>query len=136
MESLDLNGEALLRKLQVKPGARMRVIGAPAGIEAALTGRVALTAQGRPCDAALAFCHGPDDVARFAPLAMAALAADGPLWFAYRKGAAAKRSGLNRDVGWAPLGAVGYRVVRAIAFDGEWSGLRFRETWRVKTADQ
>ena len=130
-----MDSDTLLRKLQVKPGARMRLIGAPPEIEAALASGVSLTAQGRPCDAALAFCHNPDDVARFAPLAVAGLAPDGPLWFAYRKGAAAKQSGLSRDVGWTPLGALGYRGVRAIAFDDEWSGLRFRETWRVKAQE-
>jgi hypothetical protein len=127
-----MDGEALLRKLQVRPGARMRVIGAPAEIETALRQVATLIPPDQPCDAALAFCRGPDEVCRYAPQAMKGLAEDGPLWFAYRKGAAAKLSGLSRDVGWAPLDDLGYRVVRAIAFDEEWSGLRFRETWRVK----
>jgi hypothetical protein len=131
-----MDGEALLRKLQVKPGARMRVIGAPPEIEAALREVVTLTPADQPCDAALAFCNGPDEVCRFAPKALKCLAEDGPLWFAYRKGAVAKQTGLGRDVGWAPLGDLGYRPVRSIAFDDAWTGLRFREAWRVKGADQ
>jgi hypothetical protein len=127
-----MDGEALLRKLQVKPGARMRVIGAPAEIEAALRQAVTLTPPDQPCDAALAFCNGPDEVARLAPQMIKGLAEDGPLWFAWRKGAAAKQTGLSRDVGWAPLDELGYRGVRSIAFDEAWSGLRFREGWRVK----
>jgi hypothetical protein len=128
-----MDGEALLRKLQVKPGARMRLIGAPADVEAALRQVATLVGPDQPRDAALAFCNGPDEVARFAPLALKGLAEDGPLWFAFRKGAATKQTGLSRDVGWAPLGDLGYRGVRSIAFDDAWSGLRFREAWRVKT---
>ena len=127
-----MDGGELLRKLQVKPGARMRLIGAPAAIEAALRQIVTLVGPDEPRDAALAFCNGPDEVARSAPLALTDLAEDGPLWFAWRKGAAAKQTGLSRDVGWAPLDALGYRGVRSIAFDDAWSGLRFREAWRVK----
>lgn len=127
-----MDGEALLRKLQIKPGARVRVIGAPPAIEAALGQAATLTPPDQPCDAALAFCRGPDEVAGLAALAMQGLAEDGPLWFAYRKGAAAKQSGLSRDLGWAPLRELGYDTVRSIAFDDEWTGLRFREAWRVK----
>lgn len=130
-----MDGETLLRKLQVKPGARMTLIGAPDEIEAALQGAVTLTEPGQGCDAALAFCRGPADVTAFAPQALAGLVEDGPLWFAYRKGAATKLTGLGRDVGWAALEALGYRPVRAIAFDEDWSGLRFRESLRVKVRD-
>jgi len=130
-----MDGEGLLRKLQVKPGARVRVFGAPAEIEAALRETATLTPPDQPCDAAIAFCNGPDDVCRLAPLALKGLAEDGPLWFAYRKGAAAKQSGLSRDVGWAALSDLGYRGVRSIAFDEVWTGLRFREAWRVKSTD-
>jgi hypothetical protein len=128
-----MDGEGLLRKLQIRPGARMRVIGAPPEIESALRQVATLTPPDQPCDAALAFCRGPDEVARLAALAMKGLAEDGPLWFAWRKGAAAKQTGLGRDVGWAPLGDLGYQGVRSIAFDEAWSGLRFRQAWRVKS---
>ncbi len=130
-----MDGAALLKKLQIKPGARLTLIGAPVEIEEALGQFVALTTPDQPRDAALAFCNSPEDVDRLAPQAMAGLADDGSLWFAYRKGAATKQSGLSRDVGWAPLNRAGYRPVRAIAFDDVWSGLRFRETWRVKSQD-
>jgi hypothetical protein len=130
-----MDGEALLRKLQIKPGARMVLIGAPAEIEAALQGATKLTEPGQACDAALAFCNSPADVAAFAPQALMGLVEDGVLWFAYRKGAAAKQTGLSRDVGWAALKDLGYRPVRSIAIDTAWTGLRFRETARVKTRD-
>jgi hypothetical protein len=106
-----MDADALLRKLQVKPGSRMTLIGAPAEIEAALQGALTLTEPGQACDAALAFCNGPADVAVFAPRAMSGLVEDGPLWFAFRKGAAGKTAGLTRDVGWDALGALGYEPV-------------------------
>ena len=122
----------LLGKLQIKPGARVALMNAPAAVEAALEGAVRLTEPGQACDAAIAFCNSPADVAAFAPQALTGLVEDGVLWFAFRKGAAGKASGLGRDVGWEALTALGYRGVRSIAFDDDWSGLRFRETWRVK----
>jgi hypothetical protein len=127
-----MDGEALLRKLQVKPGARLWVVGAPMEVEAALRQVATLVGPDQPRDAALAFCHGPEEVVRLAPLALKGLAEDGPLWFAWRKGASVKQTGLSRDAGWAPLDDLGYRGVRAIAFDETWSGKRFREVWRVK----
>ena len=64
--------------------------------------------------------------------AIAGLPADGLLWFAYRKGGAAKASGFNRDNGWAALTEAGYRAVRSISLDEVWTGLRFRELAKVK----
>lgn len=127
-----MDGEALLRKLQIKRGARVVLMGAPTAVEAAIEAAVTLTEPGQGCDAAIAFCESPADVTAFAPQALTGLVEDGLLWFAFRKGAAGKASGLGRDVGWGALTALGYRPVRSIAFDDDWSGLRFRENWRVK----
>lgn len=130
-----MDGEALLRKLQIKPGARVVLLGAPNAVEAALKPAVRLAEPGQACDAAIAFCAGPADVVAFAPQALTGLVEDGVLWFAFRKGQAGKAAGLGRDMGWDALTALGYRGVRSIAFDEDWSGLRFRETWRVKAHD-
>lgn len=128
-----MDGADLLRKLQIKPGARLRLIAAPAEIQAALAANVTLVEGGLACDAALAFCETPEDVPRHAKDAMGGLVPDGLLWFAYRKGAAAKQSGLGRDVGWSALGEAGYRGVRSIALDETWTGIRFREISKVKS---
>lgn len=130
-----MDGAALLKKLQINPGARTVLIGAPAEIEAALQGALKPVEPGQACEAAVAFCTSPADVAAFAPQAMTGLNQDGVLWFAFKKGAAGKKSGLTRDAGWDAVKALGYDTVRAIAFDDEWSGLRFGETRRVKTGD-
>ena len=129
-----MDGAALLRKLQIRPGARLKLIAAPAEIRAALAEGVTI-ADGPAWDAALAFCESPEEVRLHSGPAMQGLVEDGILWFAYRKGEAAKRSGLSRDVGWGPLGEAGYRGVRSIAFDDVWTGLRFREASKVKSSD-
>jgi len=121
----------LLGKLQIKPGARVVLLGVPAAIEAAIEPGVKPVEPGQACDAAIAFCSTPADLAVFAPQALSGLVEDGLLWFAFRKGPAGKKSGLTRDTGWEALTGLGYRGVRSIAFDDDWSGLRFRETWRV-----
>jgi hypothetical protein len=123
----------LLGKLQIKPGARVALMNTPAAVESAIEGAVKLVEPGQACDAAIAFCESPADVAAFAPHALTGLVEDGVLWFAFRKGAAGKKAGIGRDVGWDALTALGYEGCRAIAFDDDWSGLRFREAWRIKS---
>ena len=122
----------LLGKLQIRPGARVALMNAPAAVEAEIEPSVRLVEPGQACDAAVAFCARPADVAAFAPQALAGLVPDGILWFAFRKGPAGKKAGLSRDVGWEAVRALGYDTVRSIAFDEEWSGLRFREASRIK----
>jgi hypothetical protein len=130
-------GAELLRKLQVKPGVRMAVLNAPAHIAEALKGAPGgmIVAPDQPHEAVLAFCESLKDVDVLSARALAGLPDDGLLWFAYRKGAAAKVSGLSRDVGWAAVHAAGYRPVRSISIDEAWTGLRFREISKVRTSD-
>lgn len=48
------------------------------------------------------------------------------LWFAYPKKTSTRyASDLGRDSGWETLGTLGYRPVRQIALDGDWTALRF-----------
>jgi len=125
---------SLAKKLQVKPGARLRLINVPPAIAKALAAEgIKPIRAGGAFDGAIAFCETPDDVKRYSAELIAHLPEDGLLWFAYRKGDAAKKSGLSRDAGWSALQALSYRVVRSIAFDDEWTGLRFRPIEKVKS---
>ena len=126
----------LLKKLQVKSGTRLWLINVPETIAEALTAgtEVEPVRQGDPFDGAIAFCANPAEVAPFAGQILAHLPEDGLLWFAYRKGAAAKASGLSRDTGWEPLKAQGLDTVRSVAIDDEWTGLRFRPVRAIKRA--
>jgi hypothetical protein len=129
-----MDGAELLRKLQVTAGARLSLLNAPASLAGALESLVRLVGPDEACDAVLAFCEGPEDVARLSRVALGALVPDGLLWFAYRKGAAAKSSGLSRDSGWAALEKAGYRGVRMISIDEAWSAKRCREVGKVRAS--
>jgi hypothetical protein len=129
-----IDGVELRKKLQIKAGARLLLVNVPNAFAAALVGNddIRSAGPGEAFDGALAFCETPADVEAALPSIRPRLPADGLLWFAYRKGAAAKKSGLRRDVGWSSLLALGFETVRSIAFDEEWTGLRFRSSSAVK----
>ena len=129
-----IDGEQLRKKLQIKAGTRLLLLQVPPAFSAALVagGEIVTVKPGEAFDGAIAFCETPAEVEAFVPQLIPALPPDGLLWFAYRKGAAAKKSGLSRDVGWAPLLVQGFETVRSIAFDDEWTGLRFRHSSAVK----
>lgn len=124
----------LLKKLQVRAGARLWLVEVPPGIAAALTAgaEVVSVKAGEPCTGVVAFAETPADVLRLAGRVLKAVPPDGLLWFAYRKGAAAKASGLSRDHGWEPVRAAGWDTVRSVSIDEEWTGLRFRPAALVR----
>jgi hypothetical protein len=127
----------LRRKLQIKSGARLLLINVPEAIAEELTAgaEVEPVKPGEACDGVIAFCANAAEVSSFAKEAVAALPPDGLLWLCYRKGDAAKQTGLSRDEGWQPVFNLGFRPVRSIAIDETWTGLRFRETARIKSAN-
>ncbi|MEO8756828.1 MAG: hypothetical protein ABI398_03600 [Devosia sp.] len=126
----------LAKKLQIKAGSTLCPINVPRDIaDAIIAGVEAKSVKpGAPCDGVIAFAETPADVDKFGPQALAALQADGLLWFAYRKGAAAKASGLSRDAGWGALASADWRPVRSVAIDEIWTGLRFKPVDLVKSA--
>ena len=66
-------------------------------------------------------------------LAQNNLIKDGVLWFAYPKKSSKKYStDVNRDLGWQPLGDLGFEAVRSVAVDEDWSALRFRHIDYIK----
>jgi hypothetical protein len=127
----------LLKKLQIKAGTKLWLINVPRDIAETLTAgaEVEPVKPGEPYDGVIAFCETPAEVDSFARQAAAGLPEDGLLWFAYRKGDAAKESGLSRDEGWESLGAQGFRSVRSVVIDDTWTGLRFRPTALVKAKE-
>jgi hypothetical protein len=124
----------LLKKLQIKSGARLWFVNVPRPIAETLTAgaEVEPVPAGAPCDGVIAFCETPAEVAAFTKQALEVLPEDGLLWFAYRKGDKAKASGLTRDSGWEALDNAGFRPVRSVAIDDTWTGLRFRTHEKVK----
>lgn len=125
----------LIRKLQIKAGARLWLVNVPEDIVEALSAgaEVELVRAGDACSGVIAFATTPAEASRVAKQALKVLSPDGLLWFAYRKGAAGKAAGLSRDEGWDTLAAANWRPVRSVSIDNTWTGLRFRPVELVKS---
>lgn len=118
----------LIKKLQIKSGARLWLVNVPEDLADAITAgaEVEPVKAGDRCDGAVVFADSPIEVEELVPRVLKAVPKDGLVWFAYRKGAAGKASGLSRDAGWEPLRAAGWDTVRSVSIDDDWTGLRFR----------
>ncbi len=127
----------LLHKLQIKAGTRLWLINVPQAIAEEITSgaEVEPVHEKDEYDGVLAFFDSPAEVEAMVPRILAEMPPDGLLWVAYRKGPAAKATGLNRDTGWAPLETGGWRPVRQVALDEQWSALRFRPKSLVKAKE-
>ena len=119
----------LVRKLGIKPDARLGLIGAPADFERTLgelpEGVTVLRRAAQSLDVIVAFCVWRDELERRLPRLRAALQPAGGLWIAWPKRTSSVDSDLTdavvRDVG---LGA-GLVDNKVCAIDATWSGLRF-----------
>ena len=70
-----------------------------------------------------------DLLARMAPK----MVGDAVLWFAYPKLTSKKlKCDFNRDSLWQVLEPLGYRPVRMVAIDEDWSGFRFKRSEFIK----
>jgi hypothetical protein len=123
------SGTPLVRKLGIKPGDSLALIGAPEGFDATLGDlpdgvTVRRRVRGR-CDVVVAFFVARSALARRLPALRAALDPAGGLWIAWPKRASGVASDLGenqiRDLGLA-TGLVDNKVC---AIDQTWSGLRF-----------
>jgi len=130
-----VEGAGLIKKLQIKPGARLWLINSPLEVAKAMAAaKVETVSSGATCDGIVAFAENPVEVEELTKQALKVLPADGLLWLAYRKGDAAKKSGLSRDEGWSALADANWRPVRLISIDEVWTGLRFKPVELVKSA--
>ena len=123
------SGTPLPRKLGIKPGARLALIGAPEAFDRTLGElpdgvRVGRTARG-PLDVVVAFFSHRAALERRLPALRSALDLAGGLWVAWPKRASGVATDLTegavREVGLAS-GLVDNKVC---AIDEVWSGLRF-----------
>ena len=111
---------SLARKLNLKPGMKVRVIGKPAMD----FGDVETTTRGAG-DAMLAFVKTVAEVDATCAPVIAAAALAGIAWVAYPK-AGQLGTDLNRDILWKHMQTHGIQGVRQIALDDVWSAMRFR----------
>jgi hypothetical protein len=126
----------LSRKLGIKPGQRIALIGRPAGWEIeGLPADVTMQDQaGGQLDLILAFFAQRAELARDAPDLLPALLPDGSLWIAWPRRAAGHVSDIRendlRDI-LLPTGVVDTKVA---ALDEDWSSLKF--VWRKELRTQ
>jgi hypothetical protein len=130
---------ALLGKLQYEGSEKIYVLGAPKELEPHLQdmARVTTVKSSPTCKQeygfALFFVKSCADIAKYAPKAAQKVPDDGLLWFAYpKKSTKSYQTDISRDGGWQPLGDLGYEAVRQVAFDDDWSVLRFRRVEFIK----
>ena len=112
----------LIQKLQIKANMQGAVFELPAAVNLGLSDDTRAEA-----DFAIAFVNSCVDVKRLAKPVSDSLMEDGILWFCYPKKSSGVKSDINRDKGWEPLSAMGYRGVRQISIDSVWSAIRFRQ---------
>ena len=127
----------LLKKLQIKSGARLWLINVPQVLAEELSAgaEVEIVHEADAYDGVIAFFETPAEVPVLVPRILKEMPPDGLLWVAYRKGPHSREAGLNRDRGWDALDAAGWRPVRQVAVDEEWSALRFRPRENVKAKE-
>ena len=111
----------LAKKLNIKRGMTVRVIGQPAGLE--LPGLSVVDAPA--ADALLVFVKDIADAEASAPAVVEATAAGRITWMAYPK---ARQLGtdLNRDILYERMKPRGVAGIRQVAVDATWSAMRFK----------
>jgi hypothetical protein len=125
----------LHRKLGLKPGSDLGLIGAPAGWSVRdLPEAVAVHRGARPpvqpAEVMVAFVRAQAELVRLLPALTESLAADASLWIAWPRRAGGHTSDITdtslRDA-VLPTGLVDTKVA---ALDDDWSGLKF--VWRTE----
>jgi hypothetical protein len=112
---------SLAKKLNIKDGMKMQVIGKPTGV----TMDDVTSTKSAKSDGVLVFVTSLAEVdSKCGPLVEAARN-DRLAWVAYPK-AGQMGTDLNRDVLWKHLLKQGIQGVRQIAIDDVWSAMRFR----------
>jgi hypothetical protein len=111
----------LQKKLNLKPGMKIRVIGQPEGVR--LDGLDVV--DGRE-DAVITFVRALSDLSSAGAVEVInAAKADRTAWLAYPKGGQLGTD-LNRDILWQNLLKHGVQGVRQVSIDSVWSAMRFR----------
>jgi hypothetical protein len=132
------SGTPLARKLGIKEGAVVGLLGAPDGFTALLDGlpdavELRTTAR-RPLDVVVSFHTSRKDFERRVPAVLKAMVVDGGWWVAWPKKASKVPTDMTEDVVREvalPLGLVDNKVC---AIDDTWTGLRV--VWRKENRNR
>jgi hypothetical protein len=109
------------KKLNLKKGMKVRVVGRPTNVDLAGVERT----SSAKADAVIVFARTLAEVDAKAGPAVDAARQDRIAWVAYPK-AGQLDTDLNRDVLWKHMLKKGVQAVRQVAIDEVWSALRFR----------
>jgi hypothetical protein len=114
---------ALGKKLLLKPGMKVVLVGEPADQRPLYDGIE--TSSGK-ADAAVVYAATSKDLKALLPRARKQLGPDERLWVAYPK---SKKLGtdLNRDSLWKLMEPEGFEGVRLVSLDDTWSAMMFRQ---------
>lgn len=114
---------ALGKKLLLKPGMKVALLGEPADQRPLYNG-IELTSAA--AEAVVLYAATAKDLAALLPRARKRLADAARLWVAYPK---AKKLGtdLNRDSLWKAMEPQGFEGVRLVSLDDTWSAMMFRQ---------
>ena len=78
-------------------------------------------------DFVLAFVTSEEEIDRWTNPVKEKAPGDAVIWFAYPKTSSKKyQVNINRDRGWDALEDAGFKPVRQVSIDQDWSALRFR----------
>ena len=123
------SGTPLPKKLGIRPGLSLALLGVPAGFEERLgalaDGVCVVRRAGARADLLLLFARSRADLDRRLPPAMRGMAEGGSIWIAWPK----QVSGVSSDLTQAHVRAAGLAAdlvdYKICAIDSTWSGLRF-----------
>jgi hypothetical protein len=131
----------LLEKLNYKGNNRIAVLNSEDGFIASLSMEIQELIIDRvidprfPYDFIIIFVRNLAEVETFTSIALHNLLCDGVLWFCYPKKSSRKyRSDIDRDHGWKTLNDAGFKGIRLVAVDNDWSALRFRNIKFIRSA--
>ena len=126
------SGTPLEKKLGIKPGARVAVIGGPPQFAATLDlppGAVVTARMSARVDVVLFFTVARQDLARRLAALARAVAPNGAVWVAWPKRASKVSTDVTEDVVREVALPMGLVDTKVCAIDDTWSGLRL--VWRL-----
>jgi hypothetical protein len=131
MSPVGYSGTPLVKKLGIKPGARVALVGAPSGFVESTLGPLPdgvvcrNDLRGGTLEVIVAFCDRRSELERRLPALRRALDPAGGLWAAWPKRASGVPTDLSEDVVRRLGLAAGLVDNKVCAIDEVWSGLRF-----------
>ena len=126
--------QKLLNKLRFKPEYSALGINVPVSLEDLLK-KEGFETEMSP-DATydfVIFTKNHQELDSFLPDVLKKLKYDNLFWIVYPKGSSPLHEDLNRDTLWKAVEKTGYRPVIMVAYNNDWSALRFRPAEKVKT---